>query len=492
MTISGVKIELDWEKLLNGNRRRKSSADKPTEHRFAFERDYDRLLFSTPVRRLADKTQVFPLERNDSVRTRLTHSHEVANLARSIGTTLASSPIADKIGLSGIADLHRIVPAILASVGLAHDLGNPPFGHQGEYAIQSWMARHAVGKAVDPSSFGIFDGASELTKAHRNDFLKFEGNAQGLRLLTRLQIISDDFGLNITYATLAALMKYPVPSDKTDKAIQSRKKFNFFQSEAKIVEEIRQATGLVEGVRHPLTLVMEACDDIAYSVLDLEDAAKKGLISVHDLIASLSYAKDPTLPGDLRIQEICEKSKKREIEYRGFDLSGPELSDISMQMLRVQAIGIMVNDVIEAYVEHIDAIMTGQFQGELLAVSKSSKLWAAFKTFARKHVYSHRSVIEVELEGHRTIHVLMDDIWRAIVNRGSADFTKTKDAPPYDAYVYSRISENYRRVAERSEMPMRYRELQLMTDMISGMTDSFAVNLRRELRDLRDFPPRES
>jgi dGTPase len=286
-----------------------------------------------------------------------------------------------------------------------------------------------------------------------------------VRLLTRLQIISDDFGLNITYATLAALMKYPVPSDKIDKTIQSRKKFNFFQS--------------------------EACDDVAYSVLDLEDAAKKGLISVHDLIASLSYAKDPTQAADQRIQQICDKSKERETEYRAFDLSGPELSDICMQMLRVQAIGIMVNDVIEAYVAQSEAIMSGQFQGELLAVSKSSKLLAAFKAFARKHVYSHRSVIEVELEGHRTIHALMDDLWRAIVNRGSADFTKTRDAPPYDAYVYSRISENYRRVAQRSQMPMRYRELQLMTDMISGMTDSFAVNIRRELRDLREFRPRD-
>lgn len=486
-----AQIELDWKKLLNGDRRRPSSADKPIEHRVAFERDYDRLLFSTPVRRLADKTQVFPLERNDSVRTRLTHSHEVANLARSIGTTLASAPIAEKIGLSGISDLHRKVPAILASVGLAHDLGNPPFGHQGEYAIQSWIARHSVSKAVDSTSFAVFDGASELTAAHRNDFLHFEGNAQALRLLTRLQIISDDFGLNITYATLAALMKYPVPSDKIDKTIQSRKKFNFFQSEATIVGDIWKATGLVEGVRHPLTLIMEACDDIAYSVLDLEDAAKKGLISVHDLIASLSYTKDPAQAADLRIQQICDKSKERETEYRAFDLSGPELSDICMQMLRVQAIGIMVNDVIEAYVAHSEAIMSGQFQGELLAVSKSSKLLAAFKAFARKHVYSHRSVIEVEIEGHRTIHALMDDLWRAIVNRGSADFTKTKDAPPYDAYVYSRISENYRRVAQRSQMPMRYRELQLMTDMISGMTDSFAVNIRRELRDLREFRPRD-
>jgi dGTPase len=483
--MTAAPAKLNWTKLLNGDRRRKSSADKPVEHRVAFERDYDRLLFSTPVRRLADKTQVFPLERNDSVRTRLTHSHEVANLARSIGTTVASTPYAEKLGLANFPDLHRIIPSILASVGLAHDLGNPPFGHQGEYAIQSWMLRNSVSKATDKSSFAIFDDVPELTDAHRNDFLKFEGNAQALRLLTRLQIISDDFGLNITYGTLAALMKYPVPSDRTDKTIQARKKFNFFQSEAAIVEEIWKATGLMEGVRHPLTLIMEACDDIAYSVIDLEDAAKKNLISIHDLLASLMYSKDGSDPLDPRIKAICDKSKERENEYRQFDLSAPELSDICMQMLRVQAIGLMVNDVIEAFVDNQDAILSGAFNGELLAVSKSVGLWKALKAFAKKHVYSHRSVIEVELEGHRTIHALMDDIWEAINNRGSPDFTKTKDAPPFSAYVFSRISENYRRAAQRSNMPMRYRELQLMTDMISGMTDSFAVNLCRELSDLR-------
>jgi dGTPase len=166
-------------------------------------------------------------------------------------------------------------------------------------------------------------------------------------------------------------------------------------------------------------------------------------------------------------------------------LSGAELSDISMQMLRVQAIGLMVNAVTDAFVANRDTIMAGEFHGELLAGSRSEALWKALKGFAREHVYSHRSVIEVELEGHRTIHALMDAFWQAIRNRGAEDFVNPRGTNPYDAYVYSRISENYRRAAQMSEMPMRYRELQLMTDMISGMTDSFAVELCRKLVSLK-------
>jgi dGTPase len=481
--MSDPRRRLDWTKLLNGKRRKPSSAPSPqkgVEHRIALERDFDRLLFSTPVRRLADKTQVFPLERNDSVRTRLTHSHEVANLARSIGTTLVYSH-AEELGLIGVPDVQRAIPSLLGAVGLAHDLGNPPFGHQGEDAMQSWIARHAAPPTDQNQSFDIFAGGKLLSPAQQRDFEKFEGNAQALRLLTRLQIINDGYGLNMSYAALAALMKYPVPSDKIDKKIGSRKKFNYFQSEAKIVEEVWQHTGLAEGVRHPLTLIMEACDDIAYSVLDLEDAAKKGLISFHDLIASLNH----DAAGDLQVVDICEEARKRESDYRKVQLSGAELSDISMQMLRVQAIGLLVNAVTAAFVANRDTILAGEFHGELLAVSGSNALWQALKVFAKKHVYSHRSVIEVELEGHRTIHALMDAFWQAIRHRGSDDFTATKGAPPYHAYVYSRISENYRRAAQMSEMPMRYRELQLMTDMVSGMTDSFAVELCRKLTSLK-------
>lgn len=279
----------NMDKLFNSYRRKDrakpqvcdasgDNASQPQQSRTEIERDYDRILFSTPVRRMADKTQVFPLERNESIRTRLTHSHEVANLARSIGISL----VHNDNQFQDVAQRYRDVPALLATIGLAHDLGNPPFGHQGENAIQSWFRDYQD---------TVFDDS--LTEAQKRDFLKFEGNAQTLRILTRLQVINDDFGLNMTFASLAGLMKYPAPSDKVDKKNGvSYKKFGFFQSEKEIVNQIWNETGLDEGRRHPLTYIMEACDDIAYSVLDAEDAVKKGLVSYSDLI---TYLIDPAL-----------------------------------------------------------------------------------------------------------------------------------------------------------------------------------------------------
>lgn len=471
--------KLDWNQLLIGDRRKPStSSSSATESRIEIERDYDRLLFSTPVRRLADKTQVFPLERNDSVRTRLTHSYEVSNLARSIGTTLVYTHGA-ALGLDKVENAQRAVPALLAAVGLAHDLGNPPFGHQGEFAIRAWIKGNSAQPSRDRKSFDIFN-KSRLSKAQKRDFEMFEGNAQAFRLLTKLQIINDGYGLNMSYAALSALMKYPVPSDRALDKTVTDKKFNFFQSEAEVVADVWAKTGLSEGVRHPLTFIMEACDDIAYSVLDLEDAAKKGLISFYDLIAWLKHEAN----GDENIKKLCQKAEEREKEYRGnAHLSGSELSDISMQMLRVHAIGMMVSSTVDAFVKNSKAIMSGTFQDELLEVAECGRVWKAFKAFAKKHVYPHRTVLEVELEGHHTIRGLMDLFWQAIINRKEKTFIAPRGADPFDAYVYSRISENYKRAAEmETKLPMRYRELQLMTDMISGMTDNFAIDLFKEFR----------
>lgn len=426
----------DWNRLLSGERRRRSSnrnseQRKEIEYRIELERDYDRLLFSTPARRLADKTQVFPLDPHDSVRTRLTHSHEVANLARGVGTALAYRHSND-LGLAAVENCTRAVPSLLAAIGLSHDLGNPPFGHQGEKAIQDWIRKNSRASGAQNASFNIFDDGSDLTEAQKLDFLKFEGNAQALRLLTRLQIVSDEFGLNMSYAFLAALLKYPVPSDKADKSTQSRKKFNFFQSEADVVADVWAHTGLSEGKRHPLTFVMEACDDIAYSVLDLEDAAKKGLISFNDLIAWLSHVGGPSSKSpDKLIGIVCRQAADREVTHRKFDLSGAELDDISMQMLRVDTIGLMVNSITKAFVSNAPDILAGRFDQELLKVSEANALWSALKDFARKHVYSHRSVLEVELRGHRTIHALMDAFWKAIIDRKDPDNINSERNTPY-------------------------------------------------------------
>ncbi|MCL7744977.1 dNTP triphosphohydrolase [Guyparkeria hydrothermalis] len=460
-------LDSHWRRWLNPGRRRPGSGrsgphDQP---RTPIERDYDRVLFSTPVRRMADKTQVFPLDRSDSVRTRLTHSHEVANLARSVGIDLVfNQGIAE-----GLPEAKRDVPALLATIGLAHDLGNPPFGHQGEDAIARWF---------EINRDEVLDDDPALSPAMKQDFLRFEGNAQTLRLLTKLQLINDDYGLNLTLASLAALVKYPVASDQIDPARVTHKKHGYFQSERALMDEVWEGTGLAPGQRHPLTWVMEACDDIAYSVLDAEDAVKKGLLSFSDTIAFLRHEA----PNDPVVTQVCDAAAEEHKAYRRERLSPDELNDISMQTFRIRAIGALMEAIGEVFIESMPAMAEDGFGRELVDASRGGPLLAALKACNWQHAYRHKSVLRVELTGLTVIHGLMDAFWYAITRREERNEPASTRSTPLAGYIYQRISENYRRVFESpgNPMPIRYREAQLLTDMISGMTDSFAVSLYEE------------
>ena len=472
-----AKTPVNWSDLLNEGRRKKegsgSTATSNSDSRTEIERDHDRILFSTAVRRLADKTQVFPLDKNDSVRTRLTHSHEVSNLARSIGTVLAFKHSV----ASSVPDSQRNLPAICAAIGLVHDLGNPPFGHQGESAIQSWFRDH---KDI------VLEPLAGYSEQLSQDFLKFEGNAQGFRLVTRLQLLNDNFGLDLTYATLAAMMKYPTSSDSLSDESIATKKHGFFASEQSIAETVLQRAGLSRGWRHPLACVMEACDDIAYVVLDAEDAVKKGLASVSDLYAFLRHhGKD-----DPMTERVVRESEKKHKEYREkANLSPAELNDVSMQRFRVFAVGELVNTATDTFVQNETFFRSEATKLSLLAHSKGDVLRRSLKDFAFRHAYQNRSVLRVELQGYNVIRGLMDMLWAAIVNRDPAKGVKSLRNCPFTRFVYGRISENYRRAFEDpppeiAQLPERYRECLLLTDMISGMTDSFAVDLHEELLGL--------
>lgn len=487
-----------WDQLLNEGRRKKDySKDKPgrvgkpspqmeKDPRTEIERDHDRILFATPTRRLADKTQVFPLDANDSVRTRLTHSHEVSNLGRSIGTSLAC-----EYGIAGCSvssKPQRNLASLLAATGLVHDLGNPPFGHQGEIAIQSWFA--------DNKDSVLLPLASDSQM--QRDFLDFEGNAQGFRLVTRLQLLNDDFGLDLTYATLAAMMKYPTPSHQTNKekgAPVALKKNGFFKSEEHIAKQVWEKTGLKIGRRHPAAFLMEACDDIAYVVLDAEDAVKKGLASFSDLLSFLTHNGD----GDEIVKWVVDESQAKHDSYRQSEprLSPSELNDVSMQRFRVYAIGELVKAATRAFIDNEDSFLKGLIQKPLLEISRGEKLRKALKEFSSRHAYTHRSVLKIELQGYNVIRGLMDLFWAAIVDREKKDDPASRRLHPFSRFVYGRISENYRRIFENpvpevEEWPMRYRECQLLTDMLSGMTDSYAIDLYEELSGMQcDYNPRK-
>lgn len=462
---------LNWTQLLNQKRRKdklKVEVESASANgRFEIERDYDRILFSAPTRRLADKTQVFPLDKNDSVRTRLTHSHEVATLARSIGLRLVyeNEKIFEGAGTSEF--IQRSIPALLAAIGLVHDLGNPPFGHQGEYAIRNWFKDHEL-EVFGKNSKDAFD------------FLNFDGNAQTLRLVSKLQILNDQFGLNLTYATLASLIKYPVSTKNIDE--DKWKKQGYFTSEADIVAEVWEETGLSEGIRHPLTYIMEACDDIAYSVLDAEDTVKKGLASYYDLLRYL----EKKCPDDPITEGVISSARANSSGFEKGTLSPQELNDCSMQMFRVHAITAMVRSVVDKFSEKYVAFLKGEqiFKG-VMSVTDSAKFCKALKDFDKAYGFQHKSVLELELRGNNYIEETMDMLWVGVHGRLNNNY---KSETPFGKYVYSRISESYRRIFSdpKNTLPESYKEAQLLADAISGMTDGYLIALHSELKPLYD------
>jgi dGTPase len=458
---------LEWRKLLDPRRRKELHDSKEPlgtgAARTEIERDYDRILFAAPTRRLADKTQVFPMEENDSIRTRLTHSHEVSNLARSIGVQLAFNHAERVFGPEHESlNVKRNIPSLLAAVGLAHDLGNPPFGHQGELAIQQWFQALA---------------AQQGSSAVPIDFLSFDGNAQTFRLMTRLHVLNDEFGLNLTLATLAALVKYPVVYGSPDK--HGFKKYGIFASEEAIIEEVWRETGLRKGIRHPLAYIMEACDDIAYSIIDAEDTVKKGYASFYDL---MDFLKHHGSADDLVTTMVVEASEAQNKKFKEEDLSSRELNDISMQMFRVKAISEMVQAATEKFVDTIDEIMAGTVEDfELIRASRCAQLCKAAKDFDKRHGYQNREVLELELQGNNYIQNAMSMLWRAISN-------DEKPGKPFERYVFGEISENYRRAYKaainRSGADLDYAQYQLLCDAISGMTETYLIRKHEEFRRL--------
>jgi dGTPase len=306
------------------------------------------------------------------------------------------------------------------------------------------------------------------------DFSGFDGNAQTFRLLTRLQVLNDQFGLNLTVGTLAALVKYPSIYGSADKG--GFKKFGIFRSEEQIIREVWEHSGLQPGLRHPLAYVLEACDDIAYSVIDAEDTVKKGYASFYDLMDFLeTFDRDDTVI--LRVVKAC---RDKNTEFKRENLSSRELNDISMQMFRVKAIAEMVGAAVDAFVLNVQDMVSGTVQPgfELIASSRSGQLCRAAKAFDFRHGFQHKDVLRLELEGSNYIKKTMSMLWRGIESGNNP-------SRPFERYVFGAISENYRRVYMAAESSS-YARCQLLCDAVSGMTESYLIKKHDEFRALDD------
>jgi dGTPase len=481
MTVTSTS--LDWMMLLCTVRQRELAGGAPSlnteaDARSAFERDYDRALFATPVRRLQDKAQVFPLEPNDSVRTRLTHSLEVSSISRQLARRAATA-LYDRGDLADLTHIDAIT-TIAATCGLVHDLGNPPFGHAGEAAMASWFERTAA--ELGPAF-------TALPESCRADLLRFEGNAQTIRLVTRLQVLSDWHGLNLTAGTLAAIGKYIAPAHlaSRDHANHAMKKPGFFTSEGELVQRVREVTGLL-ACRHPVTYLVEAADDICYSIVDLEDGVKKGVVDWATLRRSIRELADPN---DLAVS--CLDDAEQRIRNSPLPSAGGAFDEACVQAFRTRVVSETTRGAIQAFLARYDEIMAGTYHGELIndADPGVAALVRACKRTGKRYVYDAHDVVRREIMGQRLLHELMDLFWQAARAYDESWLTETGEVllTSMPAKIYSLISGNYRTVFEHAmrsaDTPQLYARLQLIADHVAGMTDTYACTLHRELMNAR-------
>jgi len=440
---------MDWTKLMS-HKRLGGALDDADDARTPDLRDMDRILFSSAFRRLQDKTQVFPLPLSDYVRTRLTHSIEASCVGRSLGA-IVGKEVVSRHKLSSLLTPTNF--GITVGVAcLAHDIGNPPFGHSGEDAIQHWFKTSDVAKAL----------LSRMTSHEKSDLLNFEGNAQGFRILSRLQNADARGGLQLTCSTLGAFTKYPreaaIPYDKGLSAGASMKKHGFFQREVDLFQEVADTLGLLKRTecpkswaRHPLAFLVEAADDICYRIIDFEDGFRLGHVTYSDaedrLLAIIGGEAKAT-----RLSRIHQPQDK--VAY-----------------LRSKAINRLTRESAEVFLENEAAILAGSYDEPLVSKIEHSAELEEIKKLSKERVYSVQEVVEVEAAGFEVICGLLEYFVSA-----ATDFAENgKDASAMSRKYLQLLPERYR----KSEQDP-YKRILRITDYISGMTDSFAVSLYRK------------
>ncbi len=434
---------MDWEHLLSAKRFGMEQYAHAKKHeRTEYQRDYDRLIFSSPFRRLQNKTQVFPLPGSIFVHNRLTHSLEVASVGRSIGENVGRKLRKKYPGL----DTHfEEIGSIVGAACLAHDMGNPPFGHSGERAISTFFSEGKGGRLKKDV---------EQEGGRWSDFTCFEGNANVIRLLMHQFRGRRKGGFALTYSTLASIVKYPYSSELSG----GKNKFGFFASEEEDYSRIAEELGILQQnrqplkyVRYPLVYLVEAADDICYQVMDIEDAHKLRLLTTEKTIALL-------------LDFFEGESRERCVTILSY------VSDVNEQIayLRSAVIGLLVSECSALFLANEEQILSGEFAGTLIEnVSPVVvKAYHQCADFAKQHIYRSKDVLDIELAGYQIIGYLLDVFTDAICNPDHA----------YSTLLLDRIPEQY-----ETDSRSLYGKIQSIIDYISGMTDLYALDLYRKI-----------
>ena len=478
-TINGTIM--NWKNILCEDRIRQFS--KPTSSRdlrTEFEKDYHRIISSAAFRRLQDKTQVFPLDKNDYVRTRLTHSLEVSSFARSLGQSVGQSIINNKLSKDFSYEQRESISDILECAGLIHDIGNPPFGHFGESAIQDWCKNNFVKLTFKEKKIDEI-----LSDEQKNDFYHFEGNAQALRVVSKLHFLVDENGMNLTKALLSTIIKYPVNSTGIDKYSGNirTKKMGYFDADKDIFENVDASVGS-NGNRNPLTYLLEAADDIAYLTADIEDSLKKGMISLDTLILEINkrISKSQNKEAADFANQCLEKLNKKYEKATDKNLSEPDVYAIENWMVIVQ--GQVLQIVTDCFVDNYESIMAGTFAKSLIEGSKASLLMDILGDIAFKYTFTSKPIYKLEIAADTILNFLLDKFMKAVLY-----YDTDEKLSVVDKKIISMISRDYMHIYHyysegKSESDRLYLRLLLVTDYICGMTDSFAKNLYQEFNGL--------
>lgn len=445
---------MTWEQLLSlkkqGDNHKRLRIEE-NETRLAFEVDYDRIIFSSAFRSLQDKTQVIPFSKTDFVHNRLTHSLEVSVVGRSLGRLVGQKIIEKYPYLNEVYGYQtNDFGAIVAAAALAHDIGNPPFGHSGEKAIGEYF------KTGNGKHF-----KNELTEKEWQDLIDFEGNANGFSVLTSSRSGSEG-GLRLSYATLGVFMKYPkesLPKKPTQKIAD--KKYGFFQQDKLFFKDIATELGLISNKtadnigfeRHPLTFLVEAADDICYTIIDFEDGINLGLINEEFALEYLIKLVKDTIDS---AKYKALQSKEERISY-----------------LRALAIGSLINDAVRVFLEHETAILQGEFHTSLLHKSKYKAQMEDIINISIKNIYQCPDVIEKEVMGYTIINSLLDAFCKAYIN-----YTH-QNASHYDGLILKLLPEKF-----MTEKNTTYEKLLHICHFVSLLTDGKALQLFNKIKGM--------